>query len=85
MRQMFSGPDGAVELRGRSTRFPKTLTAFRRIRALLRGDGGMSTAEYAIGTVAAAAFAALLYSVVTGDSVSGALTSLIQRALESSF
>jgi hypothetical protein len=51
--------------------------------SLLSGDTGMSTAEYAIGTVAAAAFAALLYSVLTGDSITGALTSLIQRALES--
>ncbi|MDV6011361.1 DUF4244 domain-containing protein [Haloechinothrix sp. LS1_15] len=46
-------------------------------------DDGMTTAEYAIGTVAAAAFAAVLYSVVTGDSVVGGLTSLIERALSS--
>lgn len=55
-----------------------------RARWLLAGDAGMTTAEYAIGTVAAAAFAALLYSVITGGSLTGALTSLIQRALESS-
>lgn len=54
----------------------------RRLRVLLRGDAGMSTAEYAIGTVAAVAFAALLYSVVTGDSVREALTGLIESALE---
>jgi hypothetical protein len=47
----------------------------------LRGDEGMSTAEYAIGTIAAAAFAALLYTVVTGDSVLTALTSLVEQAL----
>jgi hypothetical protein len=58
--------------------------ALDRVRWLLSGDVGMSTAEYAIGTVAAAAFAALLYSVITGGSLTGALTSLIQRALESS-
>jgi hypothetical protein len=45
------------------------------------GDDGMSTAEYAIGTIAAAAFAALLYAVVTGDSVLAGLTALIERAL----
>ena len=45
-------------------------------------DDGMSTAEYAIGTIAAAAFAGLLYTVVTGDSVLNGLTSLIQRALQ---
>jgi hypothetical protein len=44
-------------------------------------DDGMSTAEYAIGTIAAAALGAVLYTVVTGDSVVGALTGLVQRAL----
>jgi hypothetical protein len=48
-------------------------------------DDGMSTAEYAIGTIAAAAFAAVLYSVVTGDSVLSGLTALVQRALSVSF
>lgn len=51
----------------------------------LAGDDGMSTAEYAIGTIAAAAFAALLYTVVTGDSILGALTSLVQQALSVDF
>ncbi|GAB2936209.1 DUF4244 domain-containing protein [Rhodococcus aerolatus] len=44
-------------------------------------DDGMSTAEYAIGTIAAAAFGAVLYTVVTGDSVVTALTGIVQRAL----
>lgn len=44
-------------------------------------DTGMSTVEYAIGTIAAAAFGAILYSVVTGDSIVGALTNIINRAL----
>jgi hypothetical protein len=48
-------------------------------------DEGMSTAEYAIGTIAAAAFAAVLYAVVTGDSVVSGLTSLVQRALSVNF
>ena len=49
---------------------------------LLAGDeAGMSTVEYAIGTVAAAAFGGILYSVVTGDSIVGALTNIIGRAL----
>jgi hypothetical protein len=45
----------------------------------------MSTVEYAIGTVAAAAFAAVLYAVVSGDSVVTALTDLVQRALSVTF
>lgn len=48
---------------------------------LLTDEGGMSTAEYAIGTIAAAAFAAILYTIVTGDSVASALTGLIEQAL----
>jgi hypothetical protein len=51
----------------------------------LGSETGMSTAEYAIGTIAAAAFAAVLYAVVTGGSVTDGLTSLIQRALTAKF
>jgi Protein of unknown function (DUF4244) len=36
-----------------------------RLVGTVRGEAGMSTAEYAIGTIAAAAFAAVLYKVVT--------------------
>ncbi|MFX4292720.1 DUF4244 domain-containing protein [Streptomyces bohaiensis] len=42
----------------------------------------MSTAEYAIGTVAAAGLAALLYQIVTSDTVSSALRGLVERALD---
>jgi hypothetical protein len=45
------------------------------------GEAGMSTAEYAVGTVAACAFAAVLYKVVTGGSIVTALGHLIARAL----
>ena len=48
---------------------------------LVADEAGMSTVEYAIGTIAAAAFAAILYTVVTGDSIVGALTNIISRAL----
>ncbi len=47
-------------------------------------DDGMSTAEYAIGTIAAAAFGAVLYGVVTGDSIVNALTKIIDKALNTS-
>ncbi|MBW0274313.1 hypothetical protein ATM97_17035 [Nocardia sp. MH4] len=52
-----------------------------RITRLLIDDDGMSTAEYAIGTIAAAAFGAVLYGVVTGDSIVNALTQIIDKAL----
>jgi hypothetical protein len=58
---------------------------FRRLRGrvtlLWVDETGMSTVEYAIGTIAAAAFGAILYSVVTGDSIVTALTNIITRAL----
>lgn len=47
-------------------------------------ESGMSTVEYAIGTIAAAAFGAVLYTVVTGDSIVGALSNIITRALNTS-
>ncbi|WP_224388737.1 DUF4244 domain-containing protein [Pseudonocardia sp. ICBG1293] len=53
----------------------------RRLRALAADDDGMSTVEYAVGTVAAAAFAALLYAIVSGGDVLDALTGIVQRAL----
>ncbi|MDT5016389.1 MAG: hypothetical protein QOD39_2549 [Mycobacterium sp.] len=52
-----------------------------RLTLLLADESGMSTVEYAIGTIAAAAFGAILYTVVTGDSVVSALTNIINRAL----
>lgn len=61
--------------------------AFREVRARLVvlwvDDAGMSTVEYAIGTIAAAAFGAILYTVVTGDSIVSALTNIIAKALTS--
>ena len=56
-----------------------------RLRTRLRDDSGMSTVEYAIGTLAAAAVAAVLYAIVTGDSIVNALTGLVQRALSVAF
>jgi hypothetical protein len=41
----------------------------------------VSTVRYPIDTIAAAAFAAILYAVVTGDSIVSALTNIIARAL----
>ncbi|MFI8995825.1 DUF4244 domain-containing protein [Streptomyces sp. NPDC053542] len=55
----------------------------RRRRAALRQklDRGMATAEYAMGTLAACAFAAVLFKVVTSGAVSSALSSVISKAL----
>lgn len=64
-----------------STRAIRLIRA--RLTVLAADEAGMSTVEYAIGTIAAAAFGAILYSVVTGDSIVGALTNIIGRALTS--
>ncbi|MBE1550235.1 hypothetical protein GGC64_004275 [Mycobacterium sp. OAS707] len=59
----------------------KIRTLWARLTLLATDDDGMSTVEYAIGTIAAAAFGAILYTVVTGDSIVSALTNIINRAL----
>lgn len=51
-------------------------------RLRVRGDDGMTTAEYAVGTVAACGFAALLYEVVTSDSVQNLVAGVITQALK---
>lgn len=50
-------------------------------RLRLSGDRGMSTAEYAVGMIAACGFAALLYKILTSGTVQSLLQSLISRAL----
>ncbi|MER6855623.1 DUF4244 domain-containing protein [Streptomyces pilosus] len=59
-----------------------------RLRALVSGaraarkDGGMVTSEYAMGIVAAVAFAVVLYKVVNSGPVSTALRNIVQQALD---
>jgi hypothetical protein len=56
---------------------------FNRLRSRIRAtlDAGMTTAEYAVGTVAAVAFAVVLYKIVRSPAVSATLASVIQSAL----
>ena len=70
----FRSDDG---VRGRARR--PLARRWARVRAT--GEAGMSTAEYAVGTVAACAFAAVLYRLVTGDSIVTGLSRLIDAAL----
>ncbi|GIH22505.1 hypothetical protein Aph01nite_08150 [Acrocarpospora phusangensis] len=51
------------------------------LTARTRREAGMSTAEYAVGTIAACGFAALLFKVVTSGEVQEMLSALIQKAL----
>ena len=65
------------------------LSLFQRAELWIRGaaraqyedESGMSTIEYALGCVAAAALGALLYTVVTSDAVESALSGIFERAL----
>ena len=45
------------------------------------GDEGAATAEYAIATMAAVAFAGLLVAIMRSDEVRGILEDLVRRAL----
>jgi hypothetical protein len=55
----------------------------RLLRAARRSaDAGMTTAEYAVATLAAVAFAGLLLKVLTSAQVQAALGHLIERALK---
>ncbi|WSQ10828.1 DUF4244 domain-containing protein [Streptomyces sp. NBC_01231] len=51
-----------------------------RVRAARR-DAGMVTSEYAMGIVAAVAFAVVLYKVVSSGEVSAELQGIVKRAL----
>ncbi|KJQ55354.1 DUF4244 domain-containing protein [Microbacterium sp. SA39] len=53
----------------------------RRAAALFADDTGAATAEYAITTMAAVAFAGLLVVIMRSDEVRGILTDLVRRAL----
>lgn len=71
----------AVRAAGRTAR----CAAVRAARRLRAAEAGMSTAEYAIGTVAACAFAAVLYKVITSTQVLDLLSGVVTRALHVPF
>ena len=55
--------------------------AWARLCAPVRRDAGMVTSEYAVGIIAAVAFAAVLYKIVTSGAVSEELQGIVSRAL----
>jgi hypothetical protein len=62
------------------------MNLFSRIAQRAKGimaavDAGMTTAEYAVGTVAAVAFAVVLYKIVRSSAVSSALSHIVTSAL----
>lgn len=63
----------------------KIMTWMRGVARKIRADTGMTTSEYAVGTIAACAFAAVLYKVVTSAPVMAQLQSLLKGALDAKF
>jgi hypothetical protein len=57
----------------------------RRAGRRFRGDEGMATAEYAVGTVAACGFGGILYKLLTSDTVMKLLKDVIERAFSFGF
>lgn len=60
------------------------MTGLRRRLDAVRSHGaeaGMSTAEYAVGTLAAVTFATVLIAVIKSGAVKAGLASIIQAAL----
>ena len=66
---------------------PTRFVAAVQSRQLLTGDGeaGMTTAEYAVGTVAACGFSGVLYKVITSPTVLELVKSVISKAFHLSF
>ena len=59
-----------------------------RLRGRAVGAGrerGMTTAEYAVGTVAACGFGGILYKILTSPDVTRMLKDLVERALSVAF
>ncbi len=46
-----------------------------------RGEDGMTTAEYAVGTVSACGFAGILYQILTSDFGEGLLESVLAKVI----
>jgi hypothetical protein len=61
------------------------MRSLRALRDEHGAEAGMTTAEYAVGTVAACGFGAVLYKVVTSTQVAAWLSHTIGRALQTAF
>jgi hypothetical protein len=64
-----------------TTRLEKDHGRGRLRRFVRHREAGMTTAEYAVGTLAACAFAAVLMAVIKSGGISGLITDVITTAL----
>jgi Flp pilus assembly pilin Flp len=71
------------EMKKKKNGLPEDLPELTRARAarLFADESGAATAEYAITTMAAVAFAGMLVVIMRSDEVRGILTDLVRRAL----
>lgn len=75
-----------IAIPGRRTASPmRRGAASARAMRVRHAERGMSTAEYAVGTVAACGFGALLYKILTSDRVRQLLVGIVERALNLPF
>ena len=75
-------PADRADRRAENRRRRSSVRALRRRQGgLLDREAGMATAEYAIATLAAVGFAALLVAVLSSGEIRGLLMSLISSAL----
>ncbi|HEY9408054.1 MAG TPA: DUF4244 domain-containing protein [Jiangellaceae bacterium] len=58
----------------------KTVGTAAVVNRLRGGERGMTTAEYAVGTVAACGFGGILYKLLTSDAVMDLLGGVIEKA-----
>lgn len=61
--------------------FSKIREVAVRLRGACRQDTGMVTSEYAMGIIAAVAFALVLYKVVNSGQIQAELQAIVKRAL----
>ncbi len=60
---------------------PVTSTVGDRLVGRRTDERGMSTAEYAVGTVGACGFGGILYTILTSDWAVDAIKSVFEKAL----
>lgn len=73
-------PEQEATLRTLEDRIRRVRTS-RRFARVVHEDDGLSTAEYAVGTVAVAGLGGLLFKLLTSDAVRDLIWGLISRAL----
>ncbi len=55
------------------------------IKKIILDDSGMTTAEYAVGTIAAASLGGVLLKMLTSPEIQSLIWSIIERAFSSIF